>query len=146
MNICLIEDDDYKADDLGRALKSALPDGNIVIGKNYREGAVLLKEEWDLIVLDMQLPLFEEEPKGKVYSFAGERMLRQLERTRKSASVIVVTQYTTFSELLDEVDFEGLVKRLEEGCPNVFKGAIQYSFGETAWKFELEKILLELGI
>lgn len=141
MKICLIEDDDYKIDDLEGALREINSAYVVNVVKTYRDAAHALKEEWDLVLLDMQLPLFENDSRGKVYSFAGERLLRQLERSERSMSVIVITQYTTFSELLDEVDFDNLVKRLEEYCPTVFRGAIQYAYGEVGWRIELEKVL-----
>ena len=142
--ICIIEDDDYKIRDLKLALSDFFPSAEIVCAHSYREGAVLLKNEWDLVLLDMQLPLFREGASDRTYAFGGERLLRALERSGRTQKVIVVTQYTTFSEHLDEVDFNGLVNRLEGRCPTVFRGAIQYAIGQSDWKTELSKLVTKI--
>lgn len=139
--ICIIEDDDYKLRDLRSLVEEEFPNSVIEEATSYRTGSELLKEHtWDLILLDMRLPLYAGEG-DQFYIFGGERMLRQLERSGESANVVIVTQYTTFSEHLDEVDFASLVNRLREKCPTTFKGAIQYSVVRRDWREQLKELI-----
>jgi CheY-like chemotaxis protein len=145
MKICLVEDDSYKSDDLMKVIESRCPNSTIRLATSYREASkVLSQEHWDCAVLDMQLPLFSERESDKLYAFGGERILRRLERMGAKIKVIVVTQFTTFSEHVDEVDFKSLVARLEKNCPKVFVGAVQYAIGQDDWQEELGELIKKI--
>jgi DNA-binding NtrC family response regulator len=142
--ICIIEDDDYKMRDLRAFIEEECMGSRIEEATSYRAGSKLLKDQtWDLVLLDMRLPLYAGEG-DKFFIFGGERMLRHLERSNNDSNVIVVTQYTTFSEHLDEVDFSGLVSRLHEQCPRTFRGAIQYSVARRDWREQLKTLIQDI--
>ena len=110
MKICLIEDDSYKSDDICKVIDASCSNAQVTLATSYREASALLNTDcWDCAILDMQLPLYPDGDSDKLYAFGGERILRQLERKGSNLKVIVITQYTTFSEHVDEVDFESLV-------------------------------------
>ena len=147
MNICVVEDDDYKVQDIICILKNVFPDSLVDSFETYRSGShAVFSKPWDLIVLDMQLPLYPEATDERRYSFAGERILRKIEREGLETPVVMITQYTTFSEYVDEVNFESLVERLRKHCPRSFVGAIQYVYGQTAWRVEFENLLKDENI
>ncbi len=143
--VCIVEDAEYKRRDLEEAMNTIVPDAEVVFAKDYRSGSRLVKrDEWDLILLDMELPLFCSGTNSH-FALGGERILNQLQRRSKGSPVIVVTQYTTFSEYLEEVDFESLVSRLSAACPDVFIGAVQYAIGNDGWHEDLKDIIYNLN-
>jgi len=142
MTICIIEDADYKMRDLVEWAKKHYPDASITRAESFRSAAKVLKSHsFDIILLDMQLKLYDDLESGissdKLATFGGERLLRQMQRSGRKAFVIMITQYTSFSEKLDEVTFSRLCDRLTQTCPDVFAGGVQYLLGSPQWGNDL---------
>src|SRR5690349_16359984 len=102
MRILIIEDDPIKLN----ALKSFVSDFSdkiyIDAKVSYQSGLyVLLKERYDLVLLDMQLPNYDiksGEDGYKPRPVAGRDILRELKRKGIQTKVLIVTQYEGFGE------------------------------------------------
>lgn len=149
MKVAVIEDDEYKANDL----KSVFSDVccshlTVEFADSFRSGRQLLaKGDFDVCILDMALPTFAKDgdvgaPESS--SLAGKRLMSFIERTRLASKVIVFTQYNTFAEYTEEISYSRLIEVLREECPSVFLGAVRYVIGDESWKSELKNLLLEM--
>ncbi len=93
MNILLVEDNEYKANDIVCALITCSDgDFDITVTKS-RNGALHELADayeadamYDLIILDMQLPLFENQP-GKILPEGGLHILEEIKRCKYNTIV-----------------------------------------------------------
>ncbi|WAG17958.1 response regulator [Burkholderia gladioli] len=100
MKILLVEDEIHKRDEIVGCVREAFDlDPDIVDGVNSAVLSVL-KEDYDLIILDMALSTFGEHAddlkKGHDQAQGGIEVLRALKRKGQSSKIVIVTQYPDF--------------------------------------------------
>lgn len=150
MNILIIEDIEYKLQNLQAFLKDWSPNAVIFIAKCFQTGVeALRKDKPDLVLLDMSLPT-SERPGGRLEGrnriFGGKDILEEMEFYDIKAAVIVVTQFERFGEPPNSIDLETLSKRLKNKFPTYFHGAVYYSDSDTTWRLKLKRLLDDLAI
>lgn len=95
-------------------------------------------EKFDLILLDMSLPLFDitdEIPDGgEAESFGGHEIIEQMSFLKIHTPVIVITHYRAFQ---GGTTFEALEMELKSTYPKIVKGMIYYDHPSNIWKQEL---------
>lgn len=145
MNILLIEDDQHKSSQISNYLYSVIDDLTIVLKKSYQSG---LKEiilgNYDLILLDMQLPNFDIQAGEDGYKFrktAGLDILEEIERKKIQCKVIVVTQFETFGEGKFYIDLNDLQKILESNFRNIYINTVFYSPQNNMWQSNLINLI-----
>lgn len=145
MNILLIEDDQHKSSQISNYLDSVIDDLTIVLKKSYQSG---LKEiilgNYDLILLDMQLPNFDIQAGEDGYKFrktAGLDILEEIERKKIQCKVIVVTQFETFGEGKFYIDLNDLQKILESNFRNIYINTVFYSPQNNMWQSNLINLI-----
>ncbi len=139
--ILLVDDDDYKVANI----KTFLAENNYDISI---EGALnpglrrLLKENFDLILLDMSMPTFKITESKNFNSFGGIEFLREMKRKKNHTPVVIVTQYEIFGEGKSRKTAETIDRECKEGFEN-YKGIVIYSSTKNTWK---EKLLQTIGV
>ena len=141
----IIEDDDFKADDLKREIGPAF---QLCVVASVRDAVVrVLGEAFDAIILDMALPTFTAgaaSSSGTAQPQGGVEILRALKSENPETPVIIVSQYP---DLEVDGDFHSL-----EASPGVLSerygirviGAVIYDFENRAWTEEFGRLLREL--
>lgn len=133
-DLLIIEDNGTKQLEIEKAL--ATGDYKIsavrTIANAYR---VLVRQRWDLIILDMTFQVgsssgFEKEP------LAGLEVLQFMANQRFPTPVIVATQHSSFSNSsIEEVDsIEQLHELLVEAFPVNYRQTVEVDLSEDAWK------------
>ena len=139
MKILLIEDDENKIKQIQEFLVSEYGEKNIEVRKSYQSGLkTILNEYFDFVLLDMSMPVFDKslnETGGEFMKFAGEDIIKEMDRNDRIYKTIIVTQYEDFGEktLTDIKNF------MRENFKHIYIGTVFYSASETNWKSELEK-------
>lgn len=138
MKILIIEDDPIKLKNISDFIKIEYPDVEISDRMSYQSGLkLILKESFDLVLLDMQLPNYDIRPGEDGYKhrpMAGRDILREIKRKRIPAKVIIITQYDTFGENGKTSSLHDWHKSFSEDFPGIYLEIIFYKPGSTAWK------------
>jgi DNA-binding NarL/FixJ family response regulator len=151
MKVLLIEDSDYKVEQITQVVEQSIPGANLLVSKSFRSGLdAALENNPDIILLDMTLPTFEVrkgELGGRTRPFGGREILRELQFAGMSGiAIIVVTQFDRFGEGSQSVVRENLMKELITEFPEYKITCVYYSGRGAEWrellKTELVKSLL----
>ena len=144
MRILIVEDDEFKAAQLRPILRGR---GAILLVQSVREAVVrVLKEDFDLIVLDMALPTFTKSPLssgGTAQAQGGMEVIRALKSRRASVPIIIVSQYP-------DLEIEGSFLALQS-CPTILRerydanliGAVLFDFDDQSWEERFRSLLEE---
>lgn len=138
--ILLIEDDDYKKDDIIDFLSECYPDLKPEFAMSFNTGVRMAsKGGYDLMLVDMTLPKFDKDKgiKERTLHNGGEVLIAYLLSIGITIKSIVVTQYDNFGdETINAID-----ERLKVDCPESYIGSVKYNSSEDGWKVELQKYI-----
>lgn len=142
MRVLIIEDDKQKSEQIITFLRNININFEIKLEKSYNSGLrTVSNESFELLLLDMSLPTFEitiDESGGKPMSFAGEEILRQLQRKKISVPTIVITQYDVFEKGRSLAQIKESIA--SKGYKNYIE-TIYYNTTNDSWKHELKELL-----
>lgn len=142
MNLILIEDDDYKANQIVQFLKNR--GHQVDIAKAYNTGMKkIVNEEYDMALIDMTIPSFEisrEHPTSRIRKYGGRDILIEIDRREIDLPSVVITQYQVFDD--GEITLELLDKELENEFPTLYKGSVYYNSSLMDWQ---DKLIEKMG-
>lgn len=144
MKALLIEDDAYKARQIVEFVNTL---GYVVeVKKAYNSGMMaLVKNQYDLALLDMTIPSFElspEHPTSRIRKYGGRDILSEMERCEIIVPSIIITQYKVFDD--GEKSLEKLNEELEEEFTQIYKGLIYYNSSIVDWQDKLKNMLANI--
>lgn len=141
MKILLVEDQKYKSDDILTYLSSNWPDIEVVLARSYSDGLrEVLNAEYDIILLDMTLPIFEKcegEDGEQMFEDGGRRIMRRMKSKRVTTPCYVITQY----DKIQDVTIESMDNELKKVFPDIYKKYIFYQSNSNVWKNELLNLI-----
>lgn len=144
MKILLIEDDYNKYSAIRDYIDCQWPDVNLTIKTSYHSGSVELRNNsYDLLFLDMSLPVFDETNQGSNGRFlaqGGLYIMLRMKHTRIKTRTIVITQYEEFGG----ITADGLDIELKRQFRDFYLGIVHYSAINADWKNNLNTILQKL--
>lgn len=138
--ILIVEDDALKGRQIINFTKSI--NNNISI---TQKGALnsglfeLSKNEYDLIILDMSLPTFDNNESEHFQPYGGLLFLDEVKRKKYTVPVVIVTQYASFGEGTGETSLEEIDLKCRNKYQN-FKEIIYYL--DDNWKEKLKKYIV----
>lgn len=145
MKLILIEDDQHKSNQIIHFINESFNETSIELKRSYQSGLKeLLTKDFDLVLLDMQLPNFDIKPGEDGYKFrklAGIDILRELTRKKKKCKVVVVTQFETFGEGEFYIDLANLKQKMKSEFSSIYIETIFYSPDNSLWQKELLEII-----
>ncbi len=140
--ILLVDDDDYKIANIKAFLKET-NEYEISVEKALNPGLRrLLRENFDLILLDMSMPTFKITESKNFNSFGGVEFLKEMKRKKNTTPVIIITQYEIFGEGMSRKTAETIDQECRDAFCN-YKGIVIYSSTKNTWK---EKLLGAISI
>lgn len=141
MKVCVIEDNQQKAEKIISFLRSKFKNEDIYCLGSYQSGLKFIKKESpDLIILDMTLPTFDRiagKREGRMRPFGGVDIMRKMQLKKINSKVIVVTQFSVFDDGEERVDFKTLFSRCKNDFSDIFIGSVKYSHSSESWLDEL---------
>ena len=147
MNILLVEDNNYKIEQLIAFLGEEYPTFKIVIRKSYHSGLkeIILNNNYDLILLDISMPTYDIQPGesgGDPIPQAGGLILNEMYLRDISAKVVVVTMYENF---VDGSKLLALDKQFQKEYGSNYRGYVYFSPGNNIqWKDALKNKIREI--
>lgn len=143
MNFLIIEDNRSKLKQVRTFLTQNYHDIIVHDALSYTAGLRRLYEEkWDLILLDMSLPVYDisqQETGGDKKSIAGKEIMKRMIHRNIIIPTIVITQFDTFGD--KEISINILNQEFSENMSEVWRGTINYEDSTNQWKIELKKLL-----
>lgn len=140
--ILLVDDDDYKIANIKSFLEGQ---GKYAISiENALNPGLkrLIKEQFDLILLDMSMPTFKKQESENFNSFGGISFLKEMKRKKNITPVIIITQYELFGEGANRKTSDAIDQNCKEEFSN-YKGIVIYSAVEHSWKKKLVELMGE---
>jgi CheY-like chemotaxis protein len=137
MKLLLVEDDPFKLSNIESLLHSNFPQFHLSKCPSYMSGInQILREDFDLILLDMSLPLYDNSSHfSKPKNFGGRDILKEMKRHKKSSPVLVITQYNEFDD--GSISMKDLDAQLKEIYPSIYQGYLHYETKKNVWQSEL---------
>lgn len=146
MKFLIIEDNRSKLKQIKVFLKENYHDISVHDALSYTAGLRRLYEEkWDLILLDMSLPIYDisqQETGGDKKSIAGKEIMKRMIHHKIIIPTIVITQFDTFGD--NELSINALNQEFSESMSQVWRGTINYEDSTNQWQIELKKLLDEI--
>lgn len=140
-NILLVEDDAYKETQIVNYIKSINNSVSICKKNSINSSlAEITSKDFDLLLLDMSLPVFDTNEAEFFKPYGGLLVLDELKRLKKTIPVIIITQFSKFGEGNNEITLEQLKLQCSKKYNN-FKSIIY--FMDSEWKSSLWKVITE---
>lgn len=139
--ILIVDDENLKSEQIKSFLSRTIKHVEFDTAMALNEGLLkAIRNKYDLILLDMSLPIFDKEESSNFNSYGGIDFLKEMKRKRSNKPVLVITQY----ELLGEGLYQRTAHSIDEECKNTFdnyNGMIIYSSIDNSWEKDLyEKV------
>lgn len=141
MNVILVEDDEYKANQIKEFL---INKGNeVVIKKSYKTGIeAIVNGVFDLVLLDMTIPTFEISPlhpSSRNRKYGGRDILNEMHRKEIRTPAIVITQYSIFGD--GEMSLDELDEELMNNYSEIYRGIVFYNASVLDWQANLTVLI-----
>lgn len=145
MKILLIEDDNLKFELIIRLLKEVFPESCCIRSDSYQSGIEkLVNSNYDYVFLDMSLPVSDLtlSPVGVEWlTFGGQYILRECQRRRIFAKIIVISQYGVFIRNNEEITFDQLRVEILSKYQNIAIGCVHLDRASHNWKKEIKDLM-----
>lgn len=145
MNILIVEDGLYKSERVQEFINSSFENTCIRVVKSYSSGVKeLVENAFELVILDMSLPTFDEvngQGGGDKRMYGGLDIARQIKRRKINCSFLFLTQHQSFTDnpQLSKLSDIDLKARSEYG--KKYLGCIYYEHAGFKWKDELKELI-----
>ncbi len=150
MDILIIEDDEIKLNQIVEHLCEIFHEPTISIAKSIQGGNKKLREKsYNFILIDMTLPTFDykaDDDGGRIRAYGGREILRQMDRRKISAPVIVVTQFDRFGKGANSLGLDELNMELQKDHNENYRGCVYYNAAYENWKNDLQHKIMQLGL
>ena len=149
MTILLIEDEISKEQNILQFLQAEYPAADIVVRRSITSGIIeLRKREFDFILLDMSLPLYDNDDveyadDNEFETFGGNFILDELDRREIKSKTIVITAFDILGEGVNQIALPQVGSQLKEDYPCNFIGSVFYNASSVEWKGSLKELLTE---
>lgn len=142
MNILIIEDDELKHEYLDKFIRGIFEHPDVQWRKSYQSALrELMENQYDLILLDMSMHIYEKTAKesgGSFESYAGRMILSEIDINDIHTKVIVVTGYDVYADgkTLDE-----LKEELRREFGSYYLDTVYFIASQDQWKRELTSLI-----
>lgn len=147
MRILIVEDERGKENNITNFIKDTFSDAAIAVRHSVTAGIIAIRQlEFDYVLLDMSLPLFDFDDmkysEGNEFeTFGGNAVLDEIDRLEKNCKVIVVTAFDVLGEGDRQIALSQIENDLNTLYPNNFIGTVFYQSSKIEWKMKLKQYL-----
>ena len=143
--ILFIEDNKTKIDEVTKFLKNEFKETTITIKESFVSGLKeLFTSEYDLLLLDMGLPVRDDEVLiNDFMQLGGHRILSEMRRKKKIIPTILVTMYSEFNNGNSLLDIESVSNLINKNFSDFYLGYVYFSSQNISWQANLKKLILQ---
>lgn len=141
MKILVIEDNHSKLKHIKEFLQKNYQESLIHDAMSYTAGLRrLYNEKWDLVLLDMSLPVYDMNIKdsgGDKKPIAGKEIMKRMLHKEIMIPTIIITQFDTFGDR--GITIESLNEEFSQNLSKIWRGTINYE--QSLWETSLRNII-----
>ena len=147
MRLLIVEDERGKENNITNFIKDTFNDAVVEVRHSVTTGIIAIRQlEFDYVLLDMSLPLFDFDDmkysEGNEFeTFGGNSVLDEIDRLAKNCKVIVVTAFDVLGEGDRQIALSQIESQLNTLYPDNFIGTVFYKSSKIEWKKKLEQYL-----
>lgn len=147
MNVLYIEDDLEKIKHVKKTVGNINSYIDINIKNSYTSGIIQIRKyQYDLILLDMSLPLYDTEDcdayeTNDFETFAGIDILEEIKRLKYDTKVIIITAFDIIGDRDNKVNLSQLDMEMKKKFPNNYLSTIHYDTSSLEWSNILKKLI-----
>ena len=149
MRILLVEDEVHKREEMKKCVFEVYETVPDTVDSVSSAVSMVMEDDYELIILDMALSTFGEnasdQKKGHDQAQGGIEVLRALKLSKKSAKILIVTQYHDFYIGATKVKLKNSVKVIEEKYGQNVIGAVLYQYKSKSTLQKIVSILRAQG-
>lgn len=144
--LLLIEDDPPKQSQICDYISHQHKNWIIFTAPSINSAISLLEtSEFDLVLLDMALPTFNENASrysgGRLQSFGGRIILNYMQELELGTKVFLITQFPDFQGENKISDLKEIDNDLSRSFPELYLGYTHFQHRSNAWKQDLQNLL-----
>lgn len=140
MRILIIEDDKTKKEKLSNLLEKH----DYEIRESFQSGLDALRNsQYDLLILDMTIPLWEKENNDinqNYEQFGGERILREMKRKKINVPVVLFTMFDKFLQGNETLTFEQINENYRR-LYDFYIDGVYYDSRNDSWKSKISLLI-----
>lgn len=144
----LIEDDSKKIEDIKEYVTNKLGCEYFTVRESYQSGIrEILKNDFDLLLLDMSIPTFDKSPSesgGPYEKFGGYKVLREIIRKKRPVKTILITMFDDFGESDLSITLSQINSSLKKEFSSIYIGSVFYHARENKWQEDLKNLIQSL--
>ncbi|MER8906647.1 hypothetical protein NKH99_03050 [Mesorhizobium sp. M0854] len=145
MNVLLVEDDPFKEEAIGVALKEVVVVERLVCARAVQTAVEsVCATSYDLIILDIALPSHDRAlgvGNPKSMPSGGVEVLLELNRLRRSDAVLIVTQYPEVEIWGELVRLPEVIGRLSEEISVNLIGILHFDQSNANWRASFARFI-----
>ena len=147
MKILLIEDEISKEQSILQFLHMEYPATSVTVKRSITSGIIELRtREFDFVLLDMSLPLYDNDDvkyadDNEFETFGGNCVLDELDRRELKCKTIVITAFDILGEGINQIALPQVDSQLMEDYPNNYIVSVFYNASSVEWKINLKKLI-----
>lgn len=148
MKVLLIEDDISKEKKIRSVYETYFPECSMDVERSIMSGKITLKKyEYDIVLLDMSLPLFDnDDPKRGLVDhgfdpFGGVSVLDEIDRLSLKCKVVIITAYEVIGDEGNKKDLQTLDKELKRDYPHIVVDSIFYNISSSDWETKMTQLI-----
>ncbi len=143
MKVLFIEDENVKQNNILNFLREETAQKEVDVAGSLMSGMLALKNnQYDLVLLDMSLPLYdingEDEELNEFEAFGGIEILDEIDRKELNTKVLVITAFDVIEDDTKKINLEQLDSQMKDSYSRYYLGCIHYDESSLEWKTELK--------
>lgn len=151
MRMLMVEDEVPKQRHISSFLNEVVRDLELQVAKSVNSAVECLEEQtFDLMLLDMSLPTFDQgndESGGRPQGFGGIEVVREIQMAGVKCKIVVITGYEVFPKGDGgQLNIGQLKDDLEGEFKDLVVGVLHYNSAVDEWKTSLLSIFLRIGV
>lgn len=151
MRMLMVEDEVPKQRHIASFLDEFVQNLDLYVARSVNSAVEILEaQSFDLMLLDMSLPTFDQdndESGGRPQGFGGIEVAREMQMSGIKCKVIVITGYEVFPKGDGgQLNIGQLKTDLENEFEGLVVGVLHYNSAVDEWKSSLLGIFKEVGV
>lgn len=140
MRILCIEDQKEKYEQIKTSIEKQYP--QMDWENNCQSGLMRLRQEkYDVVLLDMSMPICNDVEQETFDSYAGMYVLGEIKRRKYPTKIIVITGFSDFEQGDKVITLSELNNEIHKKYESIYLGYIKYDSTTIEWQEKLMNLL-----
>ena len=140
MKILCIEDQEEKYKQIKHAIEGMFD--KMDWENNCQNGLMKMRKEYyDIVLLDMSMPICDDVEEETFDSYAGMYVLKEIKRRKYATKVIVITGFSDFEQGKKVITLSELDAEIVDKYNSIYLGYVKYDSTTIEWQDTLVELI-----